>query len=67
MPGAAELSAVPYGSDASKLQAVIDVPAIVLGPGHIKQAHSADEWVSVRELVQASEIYAEIVRLSVLD
>ncbi len=48
-----ELCAVGYGSDASKLQAVAGVPAVVLGPGSINQAHTANEWVEVRELVEA--------------
>jgi acetylornithine deacetylase/succinyl-diaminopimelate desuccinylase-like protein len=60
--GGGKLSAVGFGSDASKLGR-IGVPSIVLGPGSIDQAHSPDEWVAVQELVQAAEIYAEIVRL----
>jgi succinyl-diaminopimelate desuccinylase len=60
--GDGQLSAVGFGSDASKL-GKIGVPSVVLGPGSIDQAHSADEWVAVRELVQAAEIYAETVRL----
>lgn len=60
--GPRELCAVPYGSDASKLQAVAGVPSVVLGPGGINQAHTADEWVEVRELVDGAELYAEICR-----
>jgi acetylornithine deacetylase len=60
--GGGELGAVDYGSDASKLNTVADVPAIVLGPGSIDQAHSADEWVPIDELVSCSELYAEICR-----
>ena len=60
--GPRELCAVPYGSDASKLQAVAGVPTVVLGPGSINQAHSADEWVEIRELVDGAELYAEICR-----
>jgi acetylornithine deacetylase/succinyl-diaminopimelate desuccinylase-like protein len=60
--GPRELCAVPYGSDASKLQAVAGVPAVVLGPGGINQAHTADEWVEIRELVVGAELYAEICR-----
>jgi len=35
------------------------IPSIVLGPGDIAQAHTADEWVPVAEVVQAAEIYAQ--------
>jgi len=57
--GSAELGAVPYGSDASKLSVLGHIPAIVLGPGDIAQAHTADEWAPVAEVVQAAEIYAQ--------
>jgi acetylornithine deacetylase len=58
--GAGELGAVPYGSDASKLSALAHIPSVVLGPGDIAQAHTADEWVPIAEVVQAAEIYAQI-------
>ena len=37
------------------------LPALVLGPGDIEQAHAADEWVSLRQLEQAFELYGRIV------
>lgn len=37
------------------------VPAIVLGPGDIAQAHAIDEWVSVQQLEQALQIYKKLV------
>ncbi len=51
---------VPYGSDASKLSRA-GVPSIVLGPGHIDQAHTAEEWVVIEEVEQAVEIYRRIM------
>ena len=62
--GKGELGTVDYGSDASKIAAIAGVPAIVLGPGSISQAHSANEWVLVDELKEAAELYAEICRVS---
>jgi acetylornithine deacetylase ArgE len=47
--------AVPYGTDASTI-ALAGIPSVVFGPGDIAQAHTADEWVSVDEVAQASEI-----------
>lgn len=38
------------------------IPAVVFGPGNIAQAHGIDEWVTVRQLVDATAIYAEIYR-----
>lgn len=61
--GHGELGAVDYGSDASKIAAIAGVPAIVLGPGSINQAHSANEWVPVEELRKGAELYAEVCRV----
>jgi acetylornithine deacetylase len=46
---------VPFGTDASKT-AQAGVPSVVFGPGSIAQAHTADEWLPLDELEQASEI-----------
>lgn len=61
--GAGEFGAVAYGSDASRISAIAGIPAVVLGPGSIAQAHTADEWVPVDEVVRSAELYAEICRL----
>jgi len=36
-------------------------PAIVLGPGDIKQAHTIDEWVEVSQLEKIYQIYVEVI------
>jgi len=38
------------------------LPALVLGPGHIAQAHAADEWVELSQLETAYELYAGVVK-----
>jgi succinyl-diaminopimelate desuccinylase len=53
-------AAAPYGTDASKLSELGHIPSLVLGPGSITQAHTDDEWVTIAQLVQAAEIYAQI-------
>jgi acetylornithine deacetylase len=52
---------VPFGSDASKL-ANVGIPSIILGPGSIDQAHTADEFVSLEQVQMAFEVYGEIMR-----
>lgn len=37
------------------------VPAIVLGPGNIAQAHAVNEWVRIAQLEQALDCYAKLV------
>jgi acetylornithine deacetylase len=53
--GRHEVSAVPYGTDASTIAAA-GVPSVVFGPGDIARAHTSDEWVPLDEVEQASEI-----------
>ena len=37
------------------------IPTVILGPGSLRVAHTADEWVSVDDLVAAARAYARIV------
>jgi acetylornithine deacetylase len=48
-----------YGTDASKLWALAGVPSVVLGPGSIAQAHTADEYVSLDDLTAAAALYTQ--------
>ena len=36
------------------------VPAVILGPGSLDAAHTANEWVAVSELVVAARAYARL-------
>ena len=54
--GPRKLIGVPFGTHASRL-AKAGIPSVVFGPGDIAQAHTKDEWISVDQLRQASEIY----------
>ena len=53
--GDASKLGVPFGTDAAAI-ARAGVPTVVFGPGSIDQAHTADEWVPLAEVEQASEI-----------
>lgn len=53
--GAHGVTAVPYGTDAPEI-AGAGIPTVVFGPGDIARAHTADEWVPLEEVEQASEI-----------
>ena len=56
-----EAHGVGYGTDASSFSAA-GVPALVLGPGDIAQAHTADEWLDLEQLRLAADIYLNIMR-----
>ncbi|NPV48767.1 MAG: M20 family metallopeptidase [Armatimonadetes bacterium] len=58
--GGHEIAGVQYGTDASRLSRA-GIPSVVLGPGDIAQAHTADEWVEVAQVEQAVAVYREIM------
>ena len=58
--GTGEPRGVPYGTDASELCAA-GIPCVIVGPGSIEQAHTAEEFVEVAQLDKAFEIYRSIM------
>lgn len=59
--GEARLVGVPYGTNASKL-AEAGIPCVVFGPGDVSQAHTADEFVALEQVIAAAQIYEAAVR-----
>ncbi|WP_053206579.1 M20/M25/M40 family metallo-hydrolase [Jiangella muralis] len=51
---------VPFGSDASKLVRC-GFPCVVFGAGSIRQAHSAGEYVPIRELTDAVGVIGDLL------
>lgn len=52
---------VDFWTEASLFSAA-GLPALVLGPGDIAQAHIADEWVSISQLERAYRLYGQVVK-----
>lgn len=52
---------VHYFCDAAVLSAA-GIPSLVYGPGDIQQAHTADEWISWRELDRATAYLVKFLR-----
>jgi acetylornithine deacetylase len=48
----------PYGTDASELQAI--APCVVLGPGHISEAHTPTEKVRIADLEAAVPVFMRL-------
>jgi len=57
--GASRIQGVSFGCDATKFHRA-GIPAVILGPGSILQAHSADEYVQIEEVARAAEVYAKL-------
>ena len=55
-----EQSGAGYGTDASTYS-IAGIPAIVLGPGSINQAHTKDEWLEIAELDKSVSAYKQIM------
>ncbi len=56
-------SVFPGTTDATWFAELEGVPTLpALGPGLLRRAHAADEWVSVRAARQAVELYADLAR-----
>jgi len=59
--GTRKVSTVPYGTDGMAYVEKMK-NLVVLGPGSIAQAHTADEWISLDQLHRSVEIYSELIR-----
>lgn len=40
----------------------LDIPCVVVGPGSLDQAHKADEYVEIKQLIHAEKIYEGLMR-----
>ena len=57
---ASEPSGVAFGSDASKF-ARAGIASVILGPGSIDQAHTADEYVDVDQVETSFLVYRDLM------
>lgn len=56
----AQPQGVDYCTDASRLGG-LGLPIVVLGPGSIDQAHTADEFVEIEQLTAGARVYAALM------
>jgi acetylornithine deacetylase/succinyl-diaminopimelate desuccinylase-like protein len=62
LPATRGLDTAPWFCDAAKM-AEIGVPAIALGPGSIKQAHTKDEWIKQSDLEDGHTRFVQLMHL----
>ena len=60
--GRFELAGAAWASNAAVFAAA-GMPAVLLGPGSIRQAHTAGEYVELEAVARAAEVYARVIRL----
>jgi len=51
---------LPYWTDGALLAQLASIPTCIFGPGDIGVAHSADEYISVEDVLDSAEIYRSI-------
>jgi len=54
------LGGVRYTTDASELVRA-NIPACVFGPGSIEQAHAAEEWVAIEQVLLAQKVLEHLI------
>lgn len=59
LAGQNETHAVSYATEAGLFQ-VAGSPAVVIGPGDIAQAHTADEWIAIEQIEKCSAFLARL-------
>ncbi|MDG6926344.1 MAG: ArgE/DapE family deacylase [Nitrososphaerota archaeon] len=58
----AKMVGMPYWTDAALLSGEAGIPACLFGPGDIRQAHSADEYVDVKDVEDATLVFERAIR-----
>ena len=52
---------VAYGTEAGLFMAMAGIPAVVIGPGSIEQAHKADEFIAISELTACGQFLTRLI------
>jgi acetylornithine deacetylase len=60
LTGTSTSHTVPYGTDGSCFSDLTDMA--ILGPGSIEQAHKDDEWISLEQLKNGTELYSKLIQ-----
>lgn len=55
------LGRTPFGSPTLSDQALMKFPSVKIGPGRSSRSHTADEYVMLKEIEEAIELYLELL------
>jgi len=56
------LTGVPYWTDGALLSKLASIPTCLFGPGDIGVAHSADEHVNVKDVLDSTDVYRTVAQ-----
>lgn len=60
--GEAHHATAPWGATAGIFKAA-GIPSVLFGPGSIRQAHTAEEYIELEQVVKAAKIYAKSIEI----
>ncbi|MEI9991349.1 MAG: acetylornithine deacetylase [Rhizomicrobium sp.] len=66
LTGANSVDAVAYGTEAGHFQRA-GIPAVICGPGSIEQAHKADEFVALSDLVKCEDFLRKVIAKATIE
>lgn len=52
---------IPFGSPTLSDQALMSFPSVKMGPGRSSRSHTADEYILIKEIEKAIELYLQIL------
>ena len=55
------IEGVTYGSDLRLFTNHADIPALLFGPGDVRLAHSANEYVEIEEVLTCIKIISNLI------
>lgn len=58
----APIIGLPYWTDGALLAQLASIPTCIFGPGDIGVAHSADEYISLEDVLDSAEVYRGIAQ-----
>lgn len=58
---AINLGLKPFGSPTLSNQAVLNIPALKIGPGESSRSHTANEYILISEIRRSMELYAQLL------
>ena len=58
---AVALGRQPYGSPTLSDQALLKCPSLKMGPGDSRRSHTADEYIEIKEIEEAIELYCSLL------
>ena len=61
MQKAINLGRVPFGSPTLSDQALMPFPSVKIGPGRSSRSHTADEYVMLKEMEEAIDLYLKLL------